>query len=746
MVEMSDVSTDSRSGSLSVVSILAGYGTAGFCLGLFEYWRCTRIAEESSVAFLVIPLLLLGLAALLIGSLIFVLMRLLSFSTSPYWRSGIAAFAICTAALLTPSPINILVGAGGVLLLLVVITARSAASAFALFLWSLLLVSLTPLFSGSSLDLAFEQKSQTLILVTLTSGLLSLAWLAVIPLYSTARSFTRTGITVLIFILLTFLSSVFLIRLWGFHTLEYLQAVVFTLQILLLGGLLSSWIHYGSFLVRIPRLLMLIITLGFLTSFLFIRTSLQHNALIVLNHAAPHTSLLLSTLRNYSDYDRDGYSGVFGGSDCEDQEPTIHPGARDIPKNSVDENCFGGDLKVVTHDYFGPLPGSIIPPQRNGSTHPRKIAVFVVVDTLRSDYVTPTLTPHLVSFGDQSVRFLKARSISNNTLESFPFLLQTKFDGLRVLPDWTLAAQARKAGVKSVAIFQDSTPLWWGHEVDKILFNFDRIDRPTLQSGMVPTKDVFQRALWHIGQDPTQDLLLFIHLNVLHDSFINLFDGHRVAFSGANLSELLFFLRRDEATSVIEQAYRQEVSRVDQEFGTFWNELQKQEDLGGQLQVLLTSDHGEEFGEHGGYFHMGTLFDEVLRVPLLIYETGQAPREVITPTGNHRVPATILEFFGFSGPHVTASNLLASPLASMENFASFSLQKDMTKRSFALLQDEHKFIYRADLNTRELYDLKNDPHETKNIYHERVHAPKIRDFVERLDRLLFYFSKSSSDG
>lgn len=746
MVETSDVSTDLNSSSLSLVSILAGYGIAGFCLGLFEYWRCSRLEEGNSLSLLIVSPTLLSLAALLLGSLILLFVRLLSFHASRYWRSSIAAIALCSAVLLTPSPVNILVAVGGLFLLLVTTKVQSAALAFALLLWSLLLISLTPLFLGSSLELAFEQRSQTLILIALTSGLLGAAWLAVLPLYRTAPSFIRIGITILLFTVLTFLSSVFLIRLWGFHTLEYLQGVVFALQILLLGGLLSSWIHYKSFLPRLPRLFILFATLGLLTSFFFIRTSLRHNTLIVLNHAAPHTSLLLSTLRNYSDYDRDGYSGVFGGSDCDDQESSIHPGTRDIPENSLDENCFGGDLKAASHDYFGSLPGSIVAPRRDTTQNPRKIAVFVVVDTLRSDYVNPLLTPHLVSFGDQSVRFLQARSVSNNTLESFPFLLQTKFDGLRVVPEWTLAAQARKAGIKTVAVFQDSTPLWWSQEVDKILFNFDRIDRPTLQSGMVPTRDVLQRVSWHIAQNPGQDLLLFVHLNVLHDSFINLFDGHRVAFSGANLSELLFFLRRDVATSVIEQAYRHEVSRVDREFGNFWSELRKQEENGAQLHVVLTSDHGEEFGEHGGYFHMGTLFDEVLRVPLLIYQTGEEPRDVSIPTGNHRVPATILEFFGFSGPHITTSNLLAPSLTPMENFASFSLQKDMTKRSFAIVKDDHKFIYRADLNTRELYNLKTDPQEAENIYQNQGQDPKIRDFVERLDRLLFYFANASSGG
>jgi arylsulfatase A-like enzyme len=66
----------------------------------------------------------------------------------------------------------------------------------------------------------------------------------------------------------------------------------------------------------------------------------------------------------------------------------------------------------------------------------------------------------------------------------------------------------------------------------------------------------------------------------------------------------------------LQALYRDEVRYADSKVGELWNALDADERE--RAAVVFTSDHGEEFCEHGGWKHGPTLFDEVLRVPLLI--------------------------------------------------------------------------------------------------------------------------------
>lgn len=59
--------------------------------------------------------------------------------------------------------------------------------------------------------------------------------------------------------------------------------------------------------------------------------------------------------------------------------------------------------------------------------------------------------------------------------------------------------------------------------------------------------------------------------------------------------------------------------------------------------IIITSDHGEEFGEHGGECHGKTLYDEVLRVPLLIRWPGHDPRRELRLVGLDRMVSAIMD-------------------------------------------------------------------------------------------------------
>jgi arylsulfatase A-like enzyme len=68
------------------------------------------------------------------------------------------------------------------------------------------------------------------------------------------------------------------------------------------------------------------------------------------------------------------------------------------------------------------------------------------------------------------------------------------------------------------------------------------------------------------------------------------------------------------------------------------------------LAVVMTSDHGEEWLDHGGLSHLYTLYDELLRIPLLISAPGQAARVVKAPVTNLDVMPTLLDLAGIPAP------------------------------------------------------------------------------------------------
>ncbi len=64
------------------------------------------------------------------------------------------------------------------------------------------------------------------------------------------------------------------------------------------------------------------------------------------------------------------------------------------------------------------------------------------------------------------------------------------------------------------------------------------------------------------------------------------------------------------------------------------------------LLFVVTSDHGEEFWEHGSFDHGHSLYDELLHVPLVTYRSGAAVGTVSTPTDVRGVFGTFLDFAG----------------------------------------------------------------------------------------------------
>ena len=89
-------------------------------------------------------------------------------------------------------------------------------------------------------------------------------------------------------------------------------------------------------------------------------------------------------------------------------------------------------------------------------------------------------------------------------------------------------------------------------------------------------------------------------------------------------------------------AYDEEIAHVDAEVGRLFAGLQER-GLWDDALIVLTSDHGEAFFEHGRWEHGSSMFDEVVSIPLLIRGPGVRPGRISAPTSLTDITPTILD-------------------------------------------------------------------------------------------------------
>jgi arylsulfatase A-like enzyme len=182
------------------------------------------------------------------------------------------------------------------------------------------------------------------------------------------------------------------------------------------------------------------------------------------------------------------------------------------------------------------------------------------------------------------------------------------------------------------------------------------------------------------------------------------------------------------------EQYVGEVARVDREVGRLLDALEKQGMLDRML-VLLTSDHGEEFGEHAGLHHGFFLYEESVRVPLIVRAPGGKVRgRVKAPTSSFDLGPTLLALAGIEplGGHAFGMSLFdARPNRAVFTSASLGAGATTAKGTFGVVKNRQKLMIDPRYGSAELYDLTNDPAETTNRIDER---PEVAAALARLLR------------
>jgi arylsulfatase A-like enzyme len=203
----------------------------------------------------------------------------------------------------------------------------------------------------------------------------------------------------------------------------------------------------------------------------------------------------------------------------------------------------------------------------------------------------------------------------------------------------------------------------------------------------------------------------------------------------------------EEEVGFVRDLYDGEIRFTDEGIGRLLDALQEK-GLDDETLVVFAADHGEEFLERGWLGHTRTLYDELVRVPLILRLTSEPERSVIEePVSLTRVAPTILELLGIEVPESLPQPSLTRQLAAKpeEPSASYVLtevdfvpvsklnrQKITTQQS--LIGPRYKLIRNILKDELELYDLLADPAESDDLAARQ--PGRVREMERQLDELL----------
>jgi len=185
-------------------------------------------------------------------------------------------------------------------------------------------------------------------------------------------------------------------------------------------------------------------------------------------------------------------------------------------------------------------------------------------------------------------------------------------------------------------------------------------------------------------------------------------------------------------------AYDSEINYVDQKI----SELFELMEWDTNTLIVVTSDHGEEFLDHGDWDHSRTLYGEVLDVPLVVYCPGEIPggRRIAERVSILDILPTLRDFTGLSASEIDQGISLLSALRGEGDLPGDRLHfSDLRSPPWfgsrilrAVIQGEEKYVL-TEPSIEELYDLVADPDELHSL--ASTHADRCAELKGELKDL-----------
>jgi arylsulfatase A-like enzyme len=359
--------------------------------------------------------------------------------------------------------------------------------------------------------------------------------------------------------------------------------------------------------------------------------------------------------------------------------------------------------------------------------------VLISVDTLRADHVgaygygRPT-TPNLDAFAQRSILFEDAIGQSAWTRPSH----FSMFTGLYPVEHGVVSMRGRARIAESIPVLAEiladngyATGAFTGGANLSAHFGFDRGFEIYETHGKRMFDNLDAATSW-LDAHATEPFFLFFHGFDPHRPYVSEPEDRRaLGLPPKSARGWKMRCKRQERPADLGPLlgnYDAAIHRGDRALGALFRHL---DELGLMKNtiVIVTSDHGEAFFEHGRCFHIYTLYREIVRVPLIVHVPGLEPRRVsgVVPASASVTP-TILDALGIDVSDVGGPSL-ARVLAGRKPAFEYVVSETSSHwrpggnlgHVRALTTDTEKLVHWVDQGRYEYYDLVADPHERRPI-------------------------------
>lgn len=398
------------------------------------------------------------------------------------------------------------------------------------------------------------------------------------------------------------------------------------------------------------------------------------------------------------------------------------------------------------------------------------VIIVIAIDTLRADhlgaygYARPT-SPAIDRWSQSGRLFELALAPSPWTLPSMASLLTGEMParhsaGEILDPEGARNVLKLDAGVRTLAEALQENGFKTGAIVNNVFLgpqfglqrgfdDYDYVYRSDLTERRAD--EVTDRALRWIDVGGPGKLFLFVHYMDPHMNY-DAPAGFRGRFTNEfqersplrHPVDQLWEIRSgalplsDTDRQFVAAAYDEEIAFVDTQIERLRAGLEKR-GLLDQALIVLTSDHGEEFFEHGGFEHGHALWQEIVRIPLIVWGPTVTPGREERPVSLIDIAPTVLELAGvpaldgIEGISLVPNLRDGAPIP--ERMITFELPLWGPDR-IAALRWPYKFESMPESERHRLFDLAADPDEIENVgnRHPVVRRKMSAELTTRLEQ------------